>query len=161
MSPRSPLHPLAAAALLILVAAIPEARPADIPSAREMLRSYFEDCLNDPGDFACLAEYWTAEKAERVAQSEGVRRWAFPDLEYEILDILVDGERAAVRCRTTGHPAPSAVPEGGEATPLELEEAFFYRVRDGEILSGTVISDRMAVANAMGRSGNTASGSNP
>lgn len=123
------------------------ATPSTEVSPRDWIRTYFEECLNDPADYHCLDDFWTPEKVEGVERSERVRRHAFPDLSYEIVDLLVDAGHAAVRCRVTGHAANVAE---GETGALELHEGFFYVLQDGKIQSGKVISDRMAVADALG-----------
>lgn len=152
MSTRYEALPFATALLLAAIlptAILPAPASSTEPlSSRDLLQTYFEECLNEPGDYACLERFWVAEKADRVERSERVRRYAFPDLRYEVLDILVDAERAAVRCRVTGN---ATARDADQTLPsLDIEEAFFYRVRDGRIESGEMISDRMAVAEAMG-----------
>ena len=82
-----------------------------------------------------------------MQRSEQIRRGAFPDLRYEIVDLVVSEGRAAVRCRVTGQAAAS--PEG-ESGALEIDEGFFYVLRDGKIESGKMVSDRLAVAEALG-----------
>lgn len=75
----------------------------------------------------------------------------FPDLHYEIVEILVDGDLAAVRCRVTGqHPGAKEAADGEGSGRLEIDEAFFYRLKDGKLESGKPFSDRMAVAQALG-----------
>lgn len=60
----------------------------ELAIGREMLRSYFESCLGQPDDdYRCLARYWTADKVERVRDSEELRRSVFPDLHYEVVAI--------------------------------------------------------------------------
>ena len=152
---RSPAIPRWTLGLLLLTAAVPlaTAAAAEDPT-EELLRRYFSECLDQPGDYGCLEEYWTADKADGVRRSEAFRRSFFPDLHYEIVEILVDGDRAAVRCRVTGT-YPGTAPAGdseaaGDRGRLEIDEAFFYRLKDGKIDSGKPFSDRIAVAEALG-----------
>ena len=134
---------------ILFVTALPvlAGAPAEDP-AHDFWRQYFEECLNQPGDYGCLGDFWTSDRVDGVRRSEETRRSVFPDLEYEIVEILVDGDRVAIRCRVTGNASgPAAAATGGR---LEIDEAFFYQVKDGKIESGKPFSDRWAVAQALG-----------
>ncbi len=138
-------------ALLVLATALPLAAAPAADSPEEMLRRYFEECLDKPGNYSCLEEYWATGKVDGVQQSEELRRSVFPDLDYEIVEILVDGDRAAVRCKVTGRATgPAAATAGETGGRLEIDEAFFYQLKDGKIESGKPFSDRWTVARALG-----------
>jgi predicted ester cyclase len=142
-----------ALALLLLTATLPlAAAETAAESTGDLLRRYFEECLDQPGDYGCLEEFWTPEKVDGVQRGEQVRRSLFPDLHYEIVEILVDGDRAAVRCKVTGHHGGPAAAGGetAEGRRLEIDEAFFYRLEDGKIQSGKPFSDRWTVAETLG-----------
>lgn len=54
-----------------------------------------------------------------------------------------------MRCRVTGNHSGAAPAAEGRGR-LEIDEAFFYEVKDGKITSGKPFSDRWAVAQALG-----------
>lgn len=77
-------------------------------------------------------------------------RSAFPDLTTTIEEILVDGDRAAVRWRSTGrHERPFL---GVPAThrPVEVSGATFAHFRDDRVVEEFVTWDPRALLSALG-----------
>lgn len=76
---------------------------------------------------------------------------AFPDFEYEILDMVVAGDRAAVRWRAhggfTGQPLQGVLATGARA---EVEGLDLLRVEDGLIVENHGYWDDSTVARQLG-----------
>lgn len=150
---------LQAISSLILLAAMVRPVATTMPerNPKELVRQYIETCL-DGADLDCLSKYWVEEKAINVRKSEDLRRSLFPDLSYEVVDIIAEGKDVvailAVRGTHTGSD-PLSPSKGKPAIPashntLDTEEAVIYEVYDGAIQSGRLISDTLAVAKALG-----------
>jgi steroid delta-isomerase-like uncharacterized protein len=78
-------------------------------------------------------------------------RDAFPDLQFEVDECLVDGERLAFRCRVRGTHAGRGL--GCEATgqPVEFMGMGFVRVHDGQIVEAWNTFDFQAMNAQIGR----------
>ncbi len=76
---------------------------------------------------------------------------AFPDFRYEVLDMVVDGDRAAVRWRAeggfTGEPFQGLLATGARA---EVEGLDLLRVHDGLIVENHGYWDDSTVARQLG-----------
>jgi predicted ester cyclase len=127
---------------------------------RALITEYVEDCLNDADD-RCLDRYLLAEKVAAIRKSEQLRHHYFPDLHYRVIEVVADEDRVVAMLEVTGHregTEPAAGGEGESAASgdgdgrLRLREALFYSVRDGKLYDGELISDRLAVAQALGYS---------
>jgi steroid delta-isomerase-like uncharacterized protein len=70
---------------------------------------------------------------------EGLRRfhqelsWAFPDLELVVLDVLVDGDRAAVRHELRGTHGRTYLGVPSTGRPISIESMVMLRLVDGRI----------------------------
>ena len=100
----------------------------------------------DPWDGATLSR--TGFK-ERLAAS----RAPFPDLHFEMAEVIADGERVAIawtmRGRQTGPLGP--LPPTGRR--IEVQGMTVYYFRDGRITGHRQVVDRLAVARQLGIAG--------
>lgn len=95
-----------------------------------------------PGDEGqSLAEF----KASIIAT-----RSAFPDLLTTIDDILVDGDRVAVRWHSVGHHARSFLGVPATHRRVEVSGATFSRMEDDRIVEEFVTWDPRALLTALG-----------
>jgi steroid delta-isomerase-like uncharacterized protein len=78
-------------------------------------------------------------------------RSAFPDLQIDVDECLVDGDRMAFRCHVRGTHAGSGL--GIEATdrPVAFQGMGFVRVRDGQIVEAWNTFDFHAMNEQLGR----------
>ncbi|MFP2959358.1 ester cyclase [Myxococcus sp. 1LA] len=67
----------------------------------------------------------------------------FPELKFDILHLVADGDLVLVHWKATG-PDPKHVDEAGEARPLLLQGHSLYRLRDGKVVESWDISDRLS-----------------
>ena len=77
-----------------------------------------------------------------------------PDMTGEILNVIVDGDRAAVEFRTRGtiaKPFPD-MPESIVGKQVEIPEVNIIELRDGEITSNIVYADTGALKRQLGLS---------
>ncbi|WP_426754909.1 ester cyclase [Myxococcus sp. Y35] len=68
---------------------------------------------------------------------------AFPELKFDILHLLADGDLVLVHWKATG-PDPKQVDEAGTARDLQLQGHSLYRLRDGKVVEAWDISDRLS-----------------
>ena len=88
---------------------------------------------------------------------------AFPDLHHEIVDMVAEGDKVAVRLNVTGtHKGEfQGIPPTGKK--LSLDEMGFITIINGKIIEGWISADRMRLMQQIGAlpppplSGNTSS----
>ena len=106
---------------------------------------------------------WKAGAVDHVAPvgalraPDGLRAYfaelfaAFPDLRYEVVDMIVDGDRVAVRWRArgtfSGRPFDGIAPTGARA---EIEGIDLGRIEDGLLVENYATWDDAAVARQLG-----------
>jgi glyoxylase-like metal-dependent hydrolase (beta-lactamase superfamily II)/ketosteroid isomerase-like protein len=125
------------------------------------VRNYFEAI--ERGDRNAQAEAYAPEgTAQLHGVFEGGRPeiieyfralWAaFPDFKLRIVDLVVDGDRAAVHWRVTATFTGPASFQGVEpnGAPLELEGVDFVRVEDGKIVRNDAFPDNLSLARGIG-----------
>ncbi len=131
-------------------------------STADVARRYFGAAsARDP---EAMAACWRAGGLDRfVGQAElvapdGVRGYftelfaAMPDFAFEVLDLVADGDRCAVRWRATATFAGPGGFQGLEPTGarVEMEGCDVLRVQDGEIVHNDAYVDGMELARQMG-----------
>ncbi len=77
---------------------------------------------------------------------------AFPDFNFRILDLVAEGEQAAVRYRAQGtfvgtEPYQGITPNGAR---IDIEGVDFVRIEDGLIVSNEAYADNVSVARQIG-----------
>lgn len=65
---------------------------------------------------------------------------AYPDYRREIVEVISDGQRGAVRWRMVGSPAP-----GSGLPPLDLHGCSIVAIRDGRLADAHLYVDRAAL----------------
>lgn len=87
---------------------------------------------------------------ERFKDAVGTFFTGFPDLKVEILDMLVEGNRAAVRFRETGtHNGPFVgIEPTGNA--VEFSGMGIYRAEDGKLVEEWFVDDSRAIFEQIG-----------
>ena len=76
------------------------------------------------------------QQAESVFQS-------FPDLKFDILHLVADGDLVVVHWKATASD-PKNLDEAGKPRPLTLDGHSLYRMRDGKVVESWDISDRLS-----------------
>jgi predicted ester cyclase len=128
---------------------------------RSVVAGFFAEALNRHDlaalDRFCGEDYaWHGMGGTEVRGREAFRRAvelffiAFPDIYAEVLDIIVDGDRAAVRYRESG----THLGELDDLPPTGRTAAWdgvaIYRVADGLLVEEWSVSDRLAMLEAIG-----------
>jgi steroid delta-isomerase-like uncharacterized protein len=79
----------------------------------------------------------------------GIFRGVFPDLQLTTEDVLVDGDKAAVRSTIRGtHQGDFLVPATGQ--PVEFMAIDIHRIENGQIVETWHIEDYLSVINQLG-----------
>lgn len=66
---------------------------------------------------------------------------SFPDLRVDIVDIVAEDDRVAVRVQTTGSHAGAFGPFGASGAKLDFESTMFWRIEDGLITERWGLTD--------------------
>jgi predicted ester cyclase len=128
-----------------------------------LVRAFIDEALNrhdlSAFDRLCAQEYvWHGMAGAEVRGLETFKREvvvffdAFPDITIDVLDIVVDGDRAAVRFRESG------THQGvfGDAAPtgrsLSWDGIAIYRVKDELIVEEWSVLDMLALLEGVGAS---------
>ncbi|MCY1019853.1 ester cyclase [Pyxidicoccus sp. MSG2] len=67
----------------------------------------------------------------------------FPDLKFDILHLVADGDMVVVHWKALGSD-PKNLDETGKPKPLMLDGQSLYRMRDGKVVEAWDISDRLS-----------------
>jgi len=67
----------------------------------------------------------------------------FPDLKFDILHLVADGDLVVVHWKATASD-PKNLDEAGKPKPLTLNGHSLYRMRDGKVVESWDISDRLS-----------------
>ena len=122
-----------------------------VPESERTARRFFEELWNE-GDLRVAEELIAPDHIHHVGGHEllgpdGVKgavtwlRTAFPDLRFEIDDMISDGDRAALRWTASGThlgPFDDLQPTGRR---VEWTGADFFRLRGGRIIEVWAIAD--------------------
>ena len=77
---------------------------------------------------------------------------AFPDRNVELLDVIAEGDRVAIRTRVTGTNTGGAVWFGAPANdrPVDFESWAMYRLEDGKVAESWGLNDGIAAMIQLG-----------
>jgi steroid delta-isomerase-like uncharacterized protein len=128
----------------------------------EVAKSYFEAVANR--DIEAMLELWHPDGGGYihgmidVKVPDTYRGWfanmfkAFPDWRFEVLDIVAEGEKAAVRWRATGTFTGPVQFEGmvANGTRIETEGCDLLTIRDGKLVSNYAYTNGAEMARQLG-----------
>ncbi len=130
----------------------------DIEGKKQVIRNIFEHGWNQE-EFTSFAEY-IADKAtfnfrgnQQITNLEDLKnlvvfwRTAFPDLTFEILDIIAETDLAAANLVFTGtHTGEwQGIPPSGQK--IQVEEMMFFQFENGKIVEMWEVYDEAAMLN--------------
>lgn len=130
-----------------------------------LVRGFFEDAINtgdlDAFDRYCAPDYvWhggsdpgglgDVHGLEDFKQAVAMFFTGFPDLEVEILDMLVDGDRAAVRFRETGTHRGTFVGVAPTGSSVTFSGMGIYRAAGGKLAEEWFVDDSRAIFEQIG-----------
>jgi predicted ester cyclase len=133
-----------AAANKAAVSAIEEAwSTGDLPSLDKHFASDYHNHAGMPGMPTDLA---TAKMAHGMAMQ------AFPDRNVELLDVVAEGDRVAIRTRVTGTNTGGAFWFGAPANnrSIDFESWAMYRLQDGKVIESWGLNDGMTALIQLG-----------
>ncbi len=101
---------------------------------------------SDPGD------PWEGRTLSREGFKERLRtsRAPFPDLRFEIVETVADGDRVAIAWRMLGTHTASMGPFQPTGRRIAVQGMTVYYFRDGRITGHRQVVDRLAVAQQLG-----------
>ena len=130
--------------------------------AAEVARSYFEAIGRR--DLEAMVGHWKPGASGSIhglvdlTAPDSYREWfgslftAFPDFQFEILDLVAEGEQAAVRWRATGTFTGPGTFEGmiANGRAVEIEGCDMVTVRDGLIVDNRAYMNGAEMARQLG-----------
>ncbi len=84
-------------------------------------------------------------------------RKVLPDARYTVLDMIVEGEKVAVRCTLRGTPDPDMFNAPVPEERVEVEAIVILRVVDGQVVESWDVSDNLGLLKQLGLFGEEAS----
>lgn len=124
---------------------------------KEVVRRVYEDCLNkrnwDELEKSVAADYEAVNGGRGVAgftQPVKAVIQAFPDIQWNVLDLLEEGDKVAVRWKWEGtHLGTFNVYEATQKKVINEGMAIF-QLRDGKIISQKLLTDRLGFLQQIG-----------
>jgi predicted ester cyclase len=87
---------------------------------------------------------------EAVVSWHRERRTSFPDLRYDVVELVVQDERAALRWRAEGHQLGVFGPIPATGRPVAYDGATFVTVRDGLVADVWGVNELFSVVTQLG-----------
>jgi predicted ester cyclase len=116
---------------------------------KALVRLLVETVING-GKLDLVEELFAPELAEPVRQAFTSFRAAFPDWREEIVDMVAEGDKIAVRLRCSGTLQGEFMGAKPNGRRQEVDEVFFLRVRDGRIVEYWGLEDNLARLRQLG-----------
>jgi predicted ester cyclase len=115
---------------------------------KALVRLLVDQVING-GKLDLVEELFAPELAEPVRQAFTSFRAAFPDWREEIVDMVAEGDKVAVRFRCSGTQGEfmGVKPNGRRQ---EVDEVFFLRVQDGRFVEYWGLEDNLARLRQLG-----------
>jgi predicted ester cyclase len=116
---------------------------------KALVRRLVETVING-GQLDLVEELFAPELAEPVRQAFTSFRAAFPDWREEIVDMIAEGDKIAVRLRCSGTLQGEFMGAKPNGRRQEVDEVFFLRVRDGRFVEYWGLEDNLARLRQLG-----------
>jgi predicted ester cyclase len=130
-----------------------------------LVRGFFEEAINT-GDMAAFERYCASDYVwhggadpgglgdvhgiEDFKRAVAMFFTGFPDLRVEILDMLVDGDRAAVRFRESGTHLGQFVGVAPTGNKIMFSGMGIYRAQGGKLVEEWFVDDSRAIFEQIG-----------
>ena len=109
---------------------------------KALVRRLVDQVING-GKLDLLEELFAPELAEPVRQAFTSFRAAFPDWREEIVDMVAEGDKVAVRFRCLGTLQGEFMGVKPNGRRQEVDEVFFLRVQDGRFVEYWGLEDNL------------------
>lgn len=117
---------------------------------RELVQRLIDEVVN-AGDIELIDEFFAPEMAPTARAWLGAFRSSFPDLKMKVVETVVEGDRIVARftCSAT-HTGPwrGHAPTGRRFE--DIDEVYFFRVRDDRIVEGWGLEDTLSRLEQLG-----------
>ena len=110
---------------------------------KALVRRLVDQVING-GKLDLVEELFAPELAEPVRQAFTSFRAAFPDWREEIVDMVAEGDKVAVRFRCSGTLQGEFMGVKPNGRRQEVDEVFFLRVQDGRFVEYWGLEDNLA-----------------
>ena len=114
-----------------------------------LVRRLTDEVING-GRLELVDELFSAELAGTVREAFTSFRNAFPDWREDIVDMVSDAERVAVRLRCAGTFRGEFMGSAPNGRRQEVAEAFFLRVHEGRIVDYWGLEDNLTRLRQLG-----------
>ena len=116
---------------------------------KALVRQLVDQVING-GELDLVGELFAAELAEPIRQAFTSFRAAFPDWREEIVDMVAEGDKVAVRFRCAGTLQGEFMGAQPNGRRQEVDEVFFLRVQDGRFVEYWGLEDNLTRLQQLG-----------
>ena len=116
---------------------------------KALVRQLVDQVING-GELNLVEELFAPELAEPIRQAFTSFRAAFPDWREEIVDMVAEGDKVAVRFRCAGTLQGEFMGAQANGRRQEVDEVFFLRVQDGRFVEYWGLEDNLTRLRQLG-----------
>lgn len=116
---------------------------------KALVRQLVEQVIN-AGTLDLVEDLFAPELVEPVRQGFTSFRASFPDWREEIVDLVAEGDKMAVRFRCSGTWRGEFMGTQPNGQRQEVDEVFFLRVQDGHFVEYWGLEDNLARLRQLG-----------
>ena len=116
---------------------------------KALVRQLVDQVING-GELDLVEELFAPELAEPIRQAFTSFRAAFPDWREEIVDMVAEGDKVAVRFRCAGTWQGEFLGAQPNGRRQEVDEVFFLRVQDGRFVEYWGLEDNLTRLRQLG-----------
>lgn len=124
-------------------------RESNHESNKALVRQLVDQVING-GKLELVERLFALELVEPVRQGFTSFRAAFPDWREEIVDMIAEGDKVAVRFRCSGALQGVFLGVQPNGQRQEVDEVFFLRVQDGRFVEYWGLEDNLARLRQLG-----------
>ena len=116
---------------------------------KALVRQLVDQVING-GELNLVEELFSSELAEPIRQAFTSFRAAFADWREEIVDMVAEGDKVAVRFRCSGTLQGEFMGAQANGRRQEVDEVFFLRVQDGRFVEYWGLEDNLTRLQQLG-----------
>lgn len=106
--------------------------------------------INEGEEAAAVDELFTPRAARRVKRLFAEFRWAFPDWQEEVVQLVSEGDTVAGRLRCSGTHLGDFLGEAPTGKRMQVEEVFFLRAEGGRFVDFWGLEDSLGRMQQLG-----------